>query len=112
VWEAAMRGKVFRAKGLSEPMDGVRRHCVLTGHVARIVASSAGIDGELAFLCGLLHDVGFAGLLLAISDDHALAARVDPSRLLQDLDPMHEDASDTMIRLWKLPDGLRVVTAR
>ena len=68
VMEIAMNMKVFRSPDYADTMDLLRRHSTMTAHFSKLVCNYSPIEGEFAFMAGLLHDVGIAGTLLALSD--------------------------------------------
>ena len=111
VWEVALNMRVFRSKAYAEPMEKIRRHSVAVAHVSRQVAQLTPIALDYAFLCGLLHDVGAAAILLLLgehgSDDAAL-----PADVLSDvLGAAHAHASQIIAKMWKLPEDLQIVLA-
>ena len=67
VFEAALRRGVFVMGEYADTMATIARHSTMTAYITRIVCRRAAIDQDAAFICGLLHDVGFAGLLLAVT---------------------------------------------
>ncbi|HTP49817.1 MAG TPA: HDOD domain-containing protein [Anaeromyxobacteraceae bacterium] len=111
VMEAAVHLKVFRVPGYEEPMARIARHSTATAHVMRAVCRRTRVESEYAFLCGLLHDVGYAASLLALSEDPNLR-RVAYDKVSPVLDEVHEEASGLLARLWKLPDPVQRVMAR
>ena len=110
VLEAALNLKIFRAPGFDEPMKRLAAHSTAVAHVMRAVCRRTRIESEYAFLCGLLHDVGFAAGLLALASDPATRgapfAELGPA-----LGEAHEEASGVLARLWKLPAPLQRVVA-
>jgi HD-like signal output (HDOD) protein len=102
VFETALHQGVFSLAEYSETIEQIRRHSTVTAYIARIVCRHARIDEEHAFLCGLLHDIGFAGLLFAISN---IEAEGSPPliQLWGEIDRLHEQASRIVTELWKLP---------
>lgn len=110
VLEAAIHMKVFRVPGYEGAMERLARHSAATAHVMRSVCRRTNVEAEYAFLCGLLHDVGFAASLLALANDpawrHATFEELAPV-----LDEVHEEASGVLARLWKLPEGLQRMVA-
>jgi len=106
VLEAALHLKVFRVPGYDEAMARLYRHATAAAHVTRAVCRRTRIDAEYAFLCGLLHDVGFAAGLLAIVDQPAWR-RASFDALAPVLDAVHVDASGLLARLWKLPEAIQ-----
>jgi HD-like signal output (HDOD) protein len=108
VFETALSQGVFTLAEYSETIEQIRRHSTVTAYIARIVCKHARIDEENAFLCGLLHDIGFAGLLFAVSNIEA----EDSPPLIQlwpDIDALHEQASRLVTQLWQLPLDMQEV---
>jgi HD-like signal output (HDOD) protein len=108
VFETALSQGVFTLAEYSETIEQIRRHSTVTAYIARIVCKHAKIDEENAFLCGLLHDIGFAGLLFAVSNIEA----EDSPPLIQlwpDIDALHEQASRLVTQLWQLPKDMQEV---
>lgn len=102
VFETALNQGVFQLAEYSETIEQIRRHSTVTAYIARIVCKHAKIDEEHAFLCGLLHDLGFAGLLFAVSN---IEAESSPPliQLWAEIDTLHEQASRIITELWSLP---------
>ncbi len=102
VFEAALRRGVFASREYGDTVATVARHSTVTAYITRIVCRRAAIDADLAFICGLLHDVGFAGLLLAVAQIEGVNA--PPLSLLwHDVDLLHERASLMLAERWSLP---------
>ena len=109
VFEAAIARGVFQVNEYTDTVALVARHSTVTAYITRIVCRRASIDADLAFICGLLHDVGFAGLLLAVKHVEGSSA---PSltMLWPHVDAMHERASYLLVERWGLPrDVIEVV---
>jgi HD-like signal output (HDOD) protein len=105
VFEVTLRSGVFDVEEYAQTIQQVQRHSTVTAYIARIVCNKARIDGDVAFLCGLLHDTGFAGLLFAIT--HFEGAESPPlDQLWAEVDALHERASGILATLWGLPDGV------
>jgi len=108
VFETALNQGVFQLAEYGETIEQIRRHSTVTAYIARIVCKHAKIDEEHAFLCGLLHDIGFAGLLFAVSN---IEAEDSPSliQIWGEIDVLHEQASRLITKLWSLPNELQEV---
>lgn len=107
VMEVALNMKIFRVPAYAEPMERLRRHSTATAHLARMVAQEVRVDAEFAFICGLLHDVGIAGALFAVSDPTSgMTPPKDQSLLWPAVNTVHEEAGSEMARLWKLPPDI------
>jgi HD-like signal output (HDOD) protein len=105
VFEVTLRNGVFDLPEYAETVAQVQRHSTVTAYMARLVCSKARIDGDHAFLCGLLHDVGFAGVLFALT--HVEGEASPPlQQLWADVDALHERASGILTTLWGLPASI------
>jgi HD-like signal output (HDOD) protein len=105
VFEVALRGGVFDFEEYAETVAQVQRHSTVTAYIARIVCNKVRIDGDQAFICGLLHDAGFAGLLFAVT--HFEGSESPPlDQIWSDVDGLHERASGILARLWGLPNSI------
>jgi HD-like signal output (HDOD) protein len=108
VWQVVVGMRLFRVRGYTASMERMQSHSTFTAYAARIVASRAGIAAEHAFLCGLLHDVGWSGTLIAIAENEKNPP--DIATLFAAIDKMHAEASGTMAKLWNLsPEIVAVV---
>jgi HD-like signal output (HDOD) protein len=105
VFEVVLRSGVFDLEEYAETVAQVQRHSTVTAYIARIVCTKARIDGDHAFICGLLHDAGFAGLLFAVTDFEGVDSP-PLEQLWTDVDALHERASGILARLWGLPDSM------
>lgn len=106
VMEASMSVLVFRGDGYSESMERLRQHATITGHLTRLVCRATPIAPEFAFLCGLLHDIGVTGALIALADE---SPRPDLALAWPAVERVHERASQIIARLWRLPREIELV---
>jgi len=108
VFETALNQGVFQLAEYGETIEQIRRHSTVTAYIARIVCKVARVEQEQAFLCGLLHDIGFAGLLFAVSN---IEAEHSPPllQLWPEINNLHEQASRIITELWQLPKDLQEV---
>lgn len=108
VFEVALDLRVFRAQGYAASMEKLRLHSISVAHIARAVARYTPFESDHAFLCGLLHDIGIAAILLALGDlPQDKKPDLDP--LWPAIDEAHEEASATIARLWKVPEEIALV---
>jgi HD-like signal output (HDOD) protein len=112
VMEIAMNLKVFKSEDYSETMDLLRRHSSATAHIAKAVSEYIAPEGDYAFLVGLLHDVGIAGTLLALSHQTSSQRRrkapPDLIAIWPAVDRVHEQAAQEMAKHWRLPADLQI----
>lgn len=103
----AVRGRLFVNPRCAELLAGLWQHSVLTGFFAKEIARMRRRNVEIAFLCGLLHDVGKAVLLNGV--DRVLGGS-DPEPDGQDLvtaiREQHMAAGSLLAAEWKLPDQI------
>jgi HD-like signal output (HDOD) protein len=112
VMQAALSARVFRASAYKGCMEALQRHCRVTAHLARIVSQATPLDEERAFLCGLLHDVGFAGILIVLSDTKRGEQPPKLDLLWPSIHGAHSIAGCRMVELWDLPSEIALaVTA-
>jgi HD-like signal output (HDOD) protein len=104
VMEIAMNMRVFKSEDYGDTMELLRRHAMATAHLSRIVCKYTALEAEFAFMAGLMHDVGIAGTLLALSD--AKGRRKSPPDLISiwpAVDRVHQRAGELMAQHWELP---------
>lgn len=109
VFVAVLKKSVFKAPPEYETiMSRIARHGTVTAYLARTVCRIARVPDDQAFLGGLLHDIGYAALLLAVSrkKDFELLSLTE---LWPEIDTMHEQASKTVTKLWGLSGELSLL---
>jgi HD-like signal output (HDOD) protein len=103
---ASLDRRVFRSPGYDEPMNQLRKHSALTAElVQRVCRLSVGME-QYAFLCGLLHDVGTAAAILALSE---VTPRPPFEKVLPIVESIHEGCSEVVARIWRLPPDVGTV---
>lgn len=99
-WQVVLGMRVFRSSDYAPMMERVQRHSVFTGYAARLVAGHANAPGDHAFLCGLLHDVGWSGALMVASEQMPKPSNDD--ELFMAIDRIHAETCQSMTALWGL----------
>lgn len=106
VMELAVGMRLFIADGYASAMENIRRHCALTAHGCRALSLHLKQPGGVAFLQGLLHDMGIAICLIALAEV--------PRGAKPDLEPwwpvihdLHAEVGGIVAKEWKLPPELR-----
>jgi putative nucleotidyltransferase with HDIG domain len=89
-------------RGPRREIASARGHAIAVAHLHRQLAQSLGLDGEHAFACGLLHDLGRPML-------HTLLARADAPVLDNDrrilvVDRLHCHVGERVAQAWTLPE--------
>lgn len=103
----AVRSRLFVNPRCAELLAWLWQHSVLTGYFAKEIARMRRRNVEIAFVCGLLHDVGKAVLLNGI--DRVLgvaAAEPDAGELATAIREQHMAAGSLLAAEWKLPDPI------
>jgi putative nucleotidyltransferase with HDIG domain len=108
VLETSLNMRVFRADAFTDTMERLRRHSVFTAHLCKTVCKYTTIEGEYAFLCGLLHDVGIAGTLIALAEKSG-KKRPDMVAIWPAIDGVHQEAGALMAKVWQLPMEIQMV---
>lgn len=102
----AVRGRLFATGSCSDLLGSLWKHSVLTGFFAKEIARLRRRNVEIAFLCGLLHDVGKAVLLNHVARDRATGSTLPVAELVAALDEHHVAAGTRLAREWKLPEQI------
>jgi len=111
VLEAALNMRVFRVPGYEPTMERLRRHSSYTAHLVGLVATHAKLDPETAFVCGLLHDVGMAAVLMAIGEESkGQPPAIDELGVV--LDSVHAQVSGILCGVWSLPAEVKLTVSR
>lgn len=105
VWQVVMDMRLFRAEAFADTLAHLQSHSAFCAHAARIIGQHASSAvGEQAYLAGLIHDVGWNGMLISISelsrDPHASPA------LMAALDKIHCEVGASMVKLWGVSDEI------
>jgi hypothetical protein len=109
VLEIAMNMRVFKCPAYAVPMERLRVHSQATARLCRVVCKYTSIEAEYAFLCGLLHDVGIAGIIVGLSDVPRGRPIPDLSVLWPAIHAAHVGAAEAMTRMWDLPPEIPMV---
>jgi len=105
----SLEATVFRAAAYRDHMDRLRRHSAFTAEVARLISQQTCGLNEYAFLCGLLHDVGTAACILALSGPLKALAPDGFDRAWPCVRDVHESCSELLANLWGLPPDAAMV---
>lgn len=79
--------------------------------LSRIVSRYTPIEEERAFLCGLMHDVGIAGILLTLGDAGRGKQPPDLAVLWPAIDGAHARTGARMVALWDLPADIALAVS-
>ncbi|MFO0556256.1 MAG: HDOD domain-containing protein [Polyangiaceae bacterium] len=111
--QVTMTARVFRARAYQVQMEQQRRHAVATAHASRLVCRATALPDEYAFLCGLLHDVGFVAVLIALSEPNngiRGPAGALPYDVVRDAAmAVHTHAGALICDAWRLPQEVKLV---
>lgn len=100
----AVRGRLFANPACADLLAALWRHSVLTGFYTKEIARLRRRNVEIAFLCGLLHDLGKAVLLNGV--DRVLGKNrleLPIAELLRAVHEQHVAAGGLLATAWKLP---------
>jgi HD-like signal output (HDOD) protein len=107
---AALEMRVFRAPGYEHDMAALRAHSAFTAELTRVVCKETAVASDYAFLCGLLHDVGIAACILALSEFAQTGPGVSLDSAWPAVRDLHEWGSEFLGKTWGLPpDLIRVI---
>lgn len=103
----AVRGRMFANPTCAELLGYLWKHSVLTAFYTKEIARLRRRNVEIAFLCGLLHDIGKAVLLNGV--DKVLGKdelTLPVGYLLCAVDQQHVGAGVLLAKAWQLPDQI------
>ncbi|MCR9097322.1 MAG: HDOD domain-containing protein [bacterium] len=112
VMEIAMNMRVFKSEDYGDTMELLRQHATATAHFSRILTKYTTLESEFAFMGGLMHDVGIAGTLLALSESKG--RRKSPPDLISiwpAVERVHMRAGELMAKHWDLPADIQLAIA-
>ena len=102
VFEVTAGMTLFRVRGYEPIMERVRRHSTAVAYIARAVAHATKQPTELAFLCGLFHDIGVVACLLVYSGLNK-GKPPDFDDVWPTVCSIHCEVSQLLAQLWQLP---------
>jgi HD-like signal output (HDOD) protein len=111
VLQAAMSLRVFRSVSYRVWMERLQDHSVMTAHIGRFVSRYTSLPEEEVFLCGLLHDVGIAGILLVLGEPREGKKAPFLDTLWPAIHGAHPVAGARMVHLWGLPAEISMAVA-
>lgn len=107
---ASMKLRVFRNREYLKPMAQLQAHSIAVAQLARLASRHTSLDPQVAYTCGLLHDVGLTAALVIYGDTESLLgsataadAPLGVKALWPSILPVHERATDWLCGRWKLP---------
>lgn len=107
--QVTMTARVFRAQGYEGPMEALRKHAVAVAQASRLIARQTSMSDEMAFLCGLLHDIGAAMSLIVLADVRPPKRPPEFEHVRKAVGEVHSDASALLCDLWKLSPEIRMI---
>ena len=111
VLEVALNLRVFRSATYQGCMERLRKHSQTTANLCRVLSRYAPVTQDRAFLCGLLHDVGIAGILLMLGDAGRGEKTPDLAAVWPAIHGAHGRAGARMVELWNLPPEIATAVA-
>lgn len=109
VLQVALTSRVFRSQSYGPAMNSLRRHSTAVAHIARAICKYTPFDGEFAFMCGVLHDVGIAGALIALTEQAKPLAPPSVEEVWPAVIATHEEAAAMMAKMWCVPEDVCLV---
>ncbi len=108
-FRAALESKLFRCGASVAAFERLRKHSVATADLSRLVCRQTSLFDDSAYLCGLLHDVGIAGCMLAIGCERKDNPNGTFEQLWPSIHAVHAQFALHIAVLWNLPQELRLV---
>ncbi len=102
VVQVSLETKIFRHPTLGPVLEDVWTHSHRVAQLSRMVARMTPFESELAFLTGLLHDVGMAGALL-LAAELKLDQDAPVIALVGAANSIHQKLGAKMVTEWGMP---------
>jgi putative nucleotidyltransferase with HDIG domain len=103
----SVRARVFLFGAFESYARMMWRHSFAAALFAREIARRTGVDGEAAFMAGLLHDIGKPVVLRVIADlGEEYVDILGPTLLRRVLEEHHLDVGSRLAENWKLPQTI------
>jgi putative nucleotidyltransferase with HDIG domain len=100
----ALQGRMFDVAGYENDLRQMWAHAIGTAAAAKEIARLHRSNGEGAFLCGLLHDIGKPVLLQMLVDlRQATGLTVAPAAVNAILEAYHTQVGGRIADAWALP---------
>lgn len=104
LYMAVYSATLFHVPGFQDIVEDSFRHSILTARAARRIAERTMADSEIAFLAGLLHDVGRARCLKLAA--RRMRGNFTLEEALAVVDSLHERAGASLAEAWRLPQDV------
>jgi len=103
---AALKSKLFRCRGYETVLERLRKHCVATAEISRIIGEMAYGNTD-AYLVALLHDVGIAGCVLALASKGVHLPPPPFALAWPAIRGLHQRFALHLTASWQLPKEIR-----
>ncbi len=107
-FQVVAKTRIFRVAGYVERMRELFDAAQASGLISRKICQILRFESELAYLCGLLHEMGEAIILGIVGDVYQLRGEPVPQldQLRDALDKFHAAAGAKVCSIWKLPETI------
>ncbi len=103
---ASVKARMFANPGCADLLAALWKHSVLAGFFTKEIARLRRRNVEIAFLCGLLHDIGKAVLLDNVDRVLRSDQRPPQALLIRAVHEHHVEAGELLAAEWRLPDQI------
>lgn len=103
LYALVLKAQVADAAAYGSHGSAVFEHSLAVAFSARLVADTAAVEAEDAFLCGLLHDIGKLALVRALRSDADGESRELQTAELVLIDEHHARTGALLAERWSLP---------
>ena len=108
----AVQGKLLNVPGQKARAQRMWKQAVGTAQWSRLVADTAGCQGEPSYLAGLLHEIGKPASLQAVAElSRRAAAPLSDEEIESLVAEFHTAVGTRLAATWKLPDAVASVIA-
>jgi len=102
--QAYLELDIYETDAWKEQMGQIQIYSLIVAHICRIISRYTKVDGDTAFMCGLLHRIGFATGLTTLNFDND---RVED--IWQALEVSHPVFGKMVVTEWGLNEDIQEV---
>jgi putative nucleotidyltransferase with HDIG domain len=100
----SMQSRIFKVRGYERELQELWQHALATAAYNKEIARMRRQNVEVAFLCGLLHDVGKPVVLQCLTDlQRELGCELTSPGIFAALEAYHTQAGEQLASRWALP---------
>jgi HD-like signal output (HDOD) protein len=99
----ALNGTIMREKRLGPSAMGLWDHALQAGFATQTMAQKLNLAPDIAFVQGLMHDLGKLPSWIMLNELHSKKLGARPELLDTLVEEVHSQVGEVLVNLWKMP---------